>query len=329
MDRRGSRCAGQIDTFHSPASETFPFLLFLATQYYFQHDALSIVRSRLVQVSYAIRVSLIAGSLSSEVSVMLPLRIINSFSIDPPPSYPTPSNYPGVHAPVPLLPVQALDFATATSIPPVALQLKNCQGSHFRTMPDLVEPRTMSNEVIAPGDRGSDTTDEDDAGQRHIQPPQIIARLNEESSNVEATGHYPFLAFSSPPSHGSESSRSRLSVTHDRNVSDDASGDSEATDGIDIDDLTIDLLRKLNSDDEHESFLRSELDGDGRRKSKIIMTTADIPQAVGSRNESLTGPEDGLSSLPKDLAIHENITAITNCCHTSSLKVRTACPLIN
>ncbi|KAF8580147.1 hypothetical protein K439DRAFT_1648288 [Ramaria rubella] len=53
------------------------------------YDALSIIRSRLIEVSYAIRVSLIAGSLSSEISVMLPLRIINQVSIDPPPSYHT------------------------------------------------------------------------------------------------------------------------------------------------------------------------------------------------------------------------------------------------
>ncbi|GJE99637.1 arrestin C-terminal domain-containing protein [Phanerochaete sordida] len=49
-------------------------------------DALSITRSRLLEVEYSIRVTISAGSLSPDVSVTLPVRIFNLISIDPPPS---------------------------------------------------------------------------------------------------------------------------------------------------------------------------------------------------------------------------------------------------
>ena len=45
-------------------------------------------RGRLLEVEYTIRVSLSAGSLASDVQVILPIRIINFLSIDPPPSFP-------------------------------------------------------------------------------------------------------------------------------------------------------------------------------------------------------------------------------------------------
>ncbi|KDN48840.1 hypothetical protein K437DRAFT_267502 [Tilletiaria anomala UBC 951] len=48
------------------------------------HDALSIVRGRHVEVLYSIKVSL-SSSMSSTVSVELPLRVINFVSLDPPP----------------------------------------------------------------------------------------------------------------------------------------------------------------------------------------------------------------------------------------------------
>lgn len=49
-----------------------------------QHDALSITRGRHVAVSYSLRVSA-GSSLSSDVSVELPVRIVNFVSLDPPP----------------------------------------------------------------------------------------------------------------------------------------------------------------------------------------------------------------------------------------------------
>jgi hypothetical protein len=52
-----------------------------------QPDAISITRSRLLEVSYFVRVTVGAGSLSSEVSVQLPIRVINFISIDPIPSF--------------------------------------------------------------------------------------------------------------------------------------------------------------------------------------------------------------------------------------------------
>jgi len=53
----------------------------------FQPDAISITRGRLLEVSYFVRISVGAGSLSSEVSVQLPIRVINFLSIDPIPSF--------------------------------------------------------------------------------------------------------------------------------------------------------------------------------------------------------------------------------------------------
>ena len=49
-------------------------------------SALSFTRVRLLEVEYTIRVSLSAGSLGADVHVILPIRVINFLSIDPPPS---------------------------------------------------------------------------------------------------------------------------------------------------------------------------------------------------------------------------------------------------
>ena len=53
-----------------------------------QPEALSIERGRYLEVSYAIKVA-VSGSLSSDVSLDLPTRIINFVSIDPPPGHVT------------------------------------------------------------------------------------------------------------------------------------------------------------------------------------------------------------------------------------------------
>ncbi|KAG8901856.1 hypothetical protein FRB99_005033 [Tulasnella sp. 403] len=50
-------------------------------------DALSIPRGRLIEVDYRIRIAISAGTLSSDVTVSLPIRIINFLSIDPPPTF--------------------------------------------------------------------------------------------------------------------------------------------------------------------------------------------------------------------------------------------------
>ncbi|TBU63684.1 hypothetical protein BD310DRAFT_964597 [Dichomitus squalens] len=61
---------------------------------YFSHhillppDALSVPRSRLLEVGYSIRVTASAGALTSDVHVTLPIHIINFLSVDPPPSEP-------------------------------------------------------------------------------------------------------------------------------------------------------------------------------------------------------------------------------------------------
>ncbi|KAF9041746.1 E set domain-containing protein [Hymenopellis radicata] len=53
-------------------------------------DALTMPRGRLLEVEYEIRVSVSAGPFGSDVSVSLPIKIINFLSIDPPPSSPFP-----------------------------------------------------------------------------------------------------------------------------------------------------------------------------------------------------------------------------------------------
>lgn len=54
----------------------------------FQSDALSVPRSRLIEVEYSIRITASAGALTPDVHVTLPLRIINFLSVDPTPSDP-------------------------------------------------------------------------------------------------------------------------------------------------------------------------------------------------------------------------------------------------
>jgi hypothetical protein len=54
-----------------------------------QPDALSVTRGRLLEVEYTIRVCVNAGSFASNVQVVLPIRIINFLSIDPPPRFPS------------------------------------------------------------------------------------------------------------------------------------------------------------------------------------------------------------------------------------------------
>ncbi|KAJ7161416.1 hypothetical protein C8R43DRAFT_880838, partial [Mycena crocata] len=51
-------------------------------------DALTHTQERLIEVTYAIRVSLNTGSLTSDVSVTLPIHIVNLISLDPPQSGP-------------------------------------------------------------------------------------------------------------------------------------------------------------------------------------------------------------------------------------------------
>lgn len=59
-----------------------------------QEHALSVARSRIFEVEYSIRVSLSAGSLTSDACVTLPIRVVNFMSIDPPPSAPNMAQTP-------------------------------------------------------------------------------------------------------------------------------------------------------------------------------------------------------------------------------------------
>ncbi|KAL1951576.1 hypothetical protein VTO73DRAFT_725 [Trametes versicolor] len=53
-----------------------------------QPDALSVTRSRFIEVEYSIQVSLSAGALTSVIQVTLPIRVVNFLSLDPLPSAP-------------------------------------------------------------------------------------------------------------------------------------------------------------------------------------------------------------------------------------------------
>lgn len=58
----------------------------------YQPDALSISRTRLLEVEYTLRVSVSAGALTCDVDVALPIKILNFLSIDPPPATPASSS---------------------------------------------------------------------------------------------------------------------------------------------------------------------------------------------------------------------------------------------
>ncbi|KAJ7170042.1 hypothetical protein C8R46DRAFT_1266207 [Mycena filopes] len=65
-----------------PSGETSEFSHFLLVP----SDALTHAREQLIEVEYAIRVTLNTGSLSTDVCVDLPIRIVNFLSLDPPPT---------------------------------------------------------------------------------------------------------------------------------------------------------------------------------------------------------------------------------------------------
>ncbi|KAI0931843.1 hypothetical protein AcW2_000631 [Taiwanofungus camphoratus] len=50
-------------------------------------DALSVTRSRLLEVEHSVRVAVSAGSLTSDIHVTLPIRIVNFLSVDPTPDH--------------------------------------------------------------------------------------------------------------------------------------------------------------------------------------------------------------------------------------------------
>ncbi|GLB35886.1 putative arrestin (or S-antigen), C-terminal domain [Lyophyllum shimeji] len=56
-------------------------------------DALSVTRSRLLEIDYFIRVTVSAGALwTADIQASIPIRIVNFLSLDPPPSYPLPES---------------------------------------------------------------------------------------------------------------------------------------------------------------------------------------------------------------------------------------------
>ena len=86
----GVEAGGSLEFVHYillPVSFRYHVCLLLLMTPNFKPDAISVTRSRLLEVSYFVRITVGAGSLSSEVSVQLPIRVINFLSIDPIPSF--------------------------------------------------------------------------------------------------------------------------------------------------------------------------------------------------------------------------------------------------
>jgi hypothetical protein len=80
------------------------FINFLPT-HICQPFALTIPRSRLIEVSFTLETSVSTGPLASDVSVQLPIRIINNISLDPPPAFGPPEklrNLPPVSNDIPI-----------------------------------------------------------------------------------------------------------------------------------------------------------------------------------------------------------------------------------
>ncbi|KAJ7040446.1 hypothetical protein C8F04DRAFT_1178165 [Mycena alexandri] len=80
-----------------PSGETLEFSHLLLVP----SDALTHIRERLIEVEYTIRVGLNAGSLTTDICVDLPIRIINLISLDPPPTFALPP--PNTRMPNPVL----------------------------------------------------------------------------------------------------------------------------------------------------------------------------------------------------------------------------------
>lgn len=90
MDGCRPRQGAVVFTLYSDPCKFHSLLLSAGLHPYLrQPDALSVTRSRLLEVEYIIRITLSAGSLTPDVHVTLPIRVINFLSIDPIPSDPT------------------------------------------------------------------------------------------------------------------------------------------------------------------------------------------------------------------------------------------------
>ncbi|TFK92792.1 hypothetical protein K466DRAFT_659016 [Polyporus arcularius HHB13444] len=98
-------------------------------------EALSVARSRLVEVEYSIRVTVSAGALTPDVHVTLPMRIINFLSVDPTPSDPLVSS----------------DGSYARLIPyeshPVPGTLSHCDSSLLADHPSIISQRGLHSDV--------------------------------------------------------------------------------------------------------------------------------------------------------------------------------------
>ncbi|RDX50472.1 hypothetical protein OH76DRAFT_1482249 [Lentinus brumalis] len=98
-------------------------------------EALSVPRSRLVEVEYSIRVTVSAGALTPDVHVTLPMRVINFLSVDPTPSDPLVSS-DGSYAR--LIPYEGL---------PVPGTLSHCDSSLLADHPSIISQHGLHSDV--------------------------------------------------------------------------------------------------------------------------------------------------------------------------------------
>ena len=141
------------------------------------------MRSRLLEVQYTIRVSLVAGSLSSEVFVSLPVRIVNHFSIDPPPRY-TPFDDPSNLAPVVTLPIP--DSGPAMSVP---LAVEHCASMRNMHLSGPVHGGRSASMFDKPHDLCSSTAGTISAGVFGGLSRMPMPRLTEENFEPDPRGH--------------------------------------------------------------------------------------------------------------------------------------------
>ncbi|TFK77376.1 hypothetical protein BDN72DRAFT_784476 [Pluteus cervinus] len=142
-------------------------------------DALTVVRGRLLEIEYSLRV-VIRTTSKADIQVALPIRVLNFLSIDPPPSVITEADYLRLMAEGDVLASYRAAFSqpTPTRMPGVGLtnsQETSVESAHSISMatvgepsPSEIHPRALRTSVIRRGldrsesESGSSSADESD-----------------------------------------------------------------------------------------------------------------------------------------------------------------------
>ncbi|KAF9819911.1 hypothetical protein IEO21_01772 [Rhodonia placenta] len=240
-------------------------------------EALSVTRNRLLEVEYIIRITLSAGSLTPDIHVTLPIRIINFLSIDPIPRDPTQSSS-GAHV-RPLQRRRSIDGS---------LDARNLASNCWPTSKQHGPPGTLHSRSSTLYTHGNG--DEDFL--RLLQPPQrshISKRLpHKPSAQLHVmnpdTCSESSLIMTEPnePEHSDDSVYSSGFSSHPASM-DSLASSSEADFGAtDLDDA--------NSDEEVGHVVESTRDGSVTRRpqtqdseQRVAMTSC-VPQAQGRTN---------------------------------------------